>query len=324
MKRLTPRAVGLAIFLSALLVSIVYAGTIVPGSFRMTDTPGGAEMTRFASGISVVYVVFDYSDMQNEEFMVRVYDNVGNVLFDQVKPYTGSGTESIEISPAGGGAFPDGRYVTNLYSGLFPSSTIIWDVTAGAGMATPTPVPATATATPVLPTPTPIPTATPMPPTPTPVSGTPYPGLPTPTPTLAPPTPTLAPGQPTPTLAPGQPTPTLAPGQPTPTLAPEQLTLTPTPGLPMATEVSLTPTLATVPPTATPMPATAEAISPSPTLTTALPTPTSALTPKFTPVPTAISGTTEGTRNFLVVAGYAGVAVILVSLALFLWQRRSS
>jgi len=314
MKRLIPRAVGLALFISTLLVNTVSAGTVVSGSVRMTDTPGGPEMTQFPSGTTVVYVVFDYADMQNEEIRVRIYDRGGTILFEQTKAYTGSGTESIEVLGPDGGAFPDGPfYMTNLYSGLFPIKTIYWDVTADAGMATPThtPVPATATATPVLPTATPIPataTATSVPPTATPVSGTPYPGLPTPTPTLMPPTSTPTSVPPTATLAPGQPTPTL-----TPTTVP-----------PTVPEVSLTPTLATVPPTATPMPATAEAISPSPTLTTALPTPTTALTPKFTPVPTATSNTTEGSRSFLVIAGYVGVAVALVFLALFVWQRRSA
>ncbi len=120
--------IALVLCLSALLVSSIYAGSIVPGSVRMTDTPGGAEMTQFASGISVVYLVFDYSDMHSEEFMVRVYYDSGEVLFEQSKVYTGSGTESVEISLAGGGAFPDGRYVINLYSGLFHLNTIIWDV----------------------------------------------------------------------------------------------------------------------------------------------------------------------------------------------------
>jgi len=335
MKRFVLRAVVLAVFLSALLANTIYADVT---DARMSDTPGGAEMTQYASGISVVYVVIDYSDMQNEEIRVRVYDNVGEVLFEGSKVYTGSGTDSVEISLAGGGAFPDGRYVTNLYSGLFLMKTIYWDVTAGAGTATstPTPVPATATATsvPSTPTPTPIPataTATSVPPTLTPVSGTPYPEPPTPTPVsetpypeLPTPTSTMAPPTPTPTSAP--PTPTLGPGQPTPTPMPP--TLAPTPAQPMATEVSLTPTLVTGTSTPTLMPATPEATgsepsTPSPTLTTVLPTPTTALTPTPTP-PTATSDTTEGTRNFLVVAGYVGVAVVLVSLALFLWQRGSS
>lgn len=232
----------------------------------MTDTPGGSAVTQFASGTSVVYVVFDYSDVQNDEIRVRVYDNVGNVLFEQVKVYTGSGTESIAISPEVE-AFADGRYLTNLYSGLFPIGTIIWDVTPVTGEATHTP--------------------------------------------------TL-----TPTSA--QPMPTLVPGQPTATPMPP--TLTPTPVLPMATaiKISLTPTLATVLPTAPPMPATVTVMSPSPTATTALPTPTTALTPVFTPAPTATSGTVEGTKPFFVFAGYVCVAVALALLALLIWRRRPS
>jgi len=105
-----------------------YAGSIT--NVRMSDTPGGAEMARFPSGTSVVYVVFDYFDMQNREIRVRVYDYVGNVLFEQVKAYTGSGTESIEVSGPEGRAFPGGRYFTNLYRGLFPVKSIIWEVAA--------------------------------------------------------------------------------------------------------------------------------------------------------------------------------------------------
>jgi len=321
MKRFIPRAVGLAILLSVLLVNTIYADVT---DFRMSDTPYGPPVTQFPSGTTIVYVVFDYVDMQNEEIRVRIYDRVGTILFEQAQSYSGSGTESIEVLGPNGGAFPDGPfYMTNLYSGLFViKPPVYWDVTADAGMAThtPTPVPATATATSVPPTATPVPptaTATPMPPTPTSLPATPYPGLPTPTPTsvLPTPTPTLEQAMPTPM----PPTPTLEPGQPT--LTPMPSTLTPTPAQPMATEVSLTPTPVTLPPTATLTPATAEAMSPSSTPATALPTPTTALTPKFTPVPAA---TAEGSRSFLVVAGYIGVAVVLGSLALFLWQRRSS
>jgi len=152
----------------------------------MTDTPGGSAVTQFASGTSVVYVVFDYSDVQNDEIGVRVYDNVGNVLFEQVKVYTGSGTESIAISPEVE-AFADGRYLTNLYSGLFPIGTIIWDVTPVTGEATHTP---TLTPTSAQPMPTLVPgqpTPTPMPPT-----LTPTPVLPMATATKISLTPTLA------------------------------------------------------------------------------------------------------------------------------------
>ena len=95
---------------------------------RMSHAPYGPPVTQFPPGTTVVYVVFDYFDMQNDAIRVRVYDNVGNVLFEQVRAYTGSGTGSIEVSLAGGGAFPDGRYATNLYSDLHWVKTMIWDV----------------------------------------------------------------------------------------------------------------------------------------------------------------------------------------------------
>jgi len=139
-----------------LLVNTIYADIT---NVRMTDTPGGAAVTQFASGTSVVYVVFDYSDVQNDEIRVRVYDSVDNVLFEQVKVYTGSGTESIAISPEVE-AFADGRYLTNLYSGLFPIGTIIWDVTPVTGEATHTPALTPASAQPM-------PTLVPGQPTPT-------------------------------------------------------------------------------------------------------------------------------------------------------------
>jgi len=41
-------------------------------------------------------------------------------------------------------------------------------------------------------------------------------------------------------------------------------------------------------------------------------------------VPAVTVDTTEGSKNVLVIAGYAGVGVVLVLLALFFWQRRSS
>jgi len=73
----------------------------------------------------MVYVVFDYSDMQNEVIKVAVYDSIGSALLEQVKAYTGSGTESIEVSGPGGGAFPDGQYSTKFYRGPFPFKTLI-------------------------------------------------------------------------------------------------------------------------------------------------------------------------------------------------------
>jgi hypothetical protein len=172
-------------------------------NLHMGDRPYGPAVIQFRSGTTVVYVVFDYSDMQGEEVTVRVYDQMGSILFGQVEAYTGSGTESIEVSGPKGGAFADGWYVTNLYSDsiLFPIESVMWEV----GQTTiPTYTPtSTSTVTPT-PTDTLTPTATPtvyydfvplvikMPPTtptatptvtPTPTSTSSATATPTPTPT---------------------------------------------------------------------------------------------------------------------------------------------
>jgi hypothetical protein len=112
-------------------------GTIT--DVRMSYAPGGPAVTWFPSGTSMVYVVIDYSDMHDDEFLVRVYDIVGNLLFEQVKFLMGSGTDSTEVLGPGGEAFPDGRYLTYLYSGLFPIETVAWEVTADVPTSTPTP-----------------------------------------------------------------------------------------------------------------------------------------------------------------------------------------
>lgn len=125
MKKFVPVAMALAILLAILLVGVAMAGT--PSNIRMSDAPDGAEVTHFPSGTTVVYYIFDYTDMEGEELKVRVYDNVGNIIFEQTKTYSGSGTESIAISPSEG-VFADSRYVTNLYRGEYLGKTIIWQV----------------------------------------------------------------------------------------------------------------------------------------------------------------------------------------------------
>jgi len=135
MKRLFIMAMLLALSLTALLVSVALASK--PSNIRMSDAPDGEVMTHFPSGTEVVYFIFDYTDMEGEELKVRVYDNVGNILFEQIKAYQGSGTESIAIRFEKG-AFPDSLYVTNLYLGGYAeiapeegfvlAKTIIWSV----------------------------------------------------------------------------------------------------------------------------------------------------------------------------------------------------
>lgn len=97
---------------------------------RMSDTPYGPPVNQFPSGTTVVYVVFNYSAMQNDEVRITVHDQVGRKLFEQVEAYTGSGTRSVEVSAPPGEAFADGWYVTRVYSNsrLFPIETIYWDV----------------------------------------------------------------------------------------------------------------------------------------------------------------------------------------------------
>jgi hypothetical protein len=329
-------------------------------NLRMSTSPDGPSETEFIEGTLTVWVIFDYTGMEGNEVWIKILGWYDDLVSPSVI-LNGSGTQATSITHPWTtiGGFPVEQYTTHVLKDGFVDGIVNWSVvTEGATStptATPTTIPATATATsvPSTPTPTAVPataTATPMPPTPTTGPTSPYPAQPTPTPTSALPTPTLEPGQPTltpvpptPTLAPEQPYPTpmpptatLATEQPTPTPMPPTLTPTPTPPTPTpapptgtATEVSPTPTLATALPTATPMPATAEVIgsepsTPSPSPTTALPTPTTTLTPMFTAMPTATSGTTEGTRPFLVIAGYAFVAVVLGFLALLLWQKRSS
>jgi hypothetical protein len=199
----------LQMILKKLAVLAILAGLMgTISNAHMSDRPYGPPMTRFPSGTTVVHVVFDYSAMQNEEIRVRVYDQLGTKLFEQVEAYTGSGTKSIEVLGPGGRVFADGWYVTNLYVGslVFPIESITWEVGPGTiPTSTPTRTPTitpTPSATPTIylsyaplivkmppttPTPTPTSTFTPTPtstllPTATPTS--------TPTPTA---TPTLLP-----------------------------------------------------------------------------------------------------------------------------------
>jgi hypothetical protein len=133
------------------------ASTPVPAieNIRMSDAPGGPAVINFPSRTSSVYLVFEYSQVQDTPVAVRTYDSVGNVLFEQTESYSGSGVETIGVVSRDG-VFADGRYVTNVYvgPGLFVAKTLMWAV----GEELPTPAPTT---TPML-----IPTPTVVPPTP--------------------------------------------------------------------------------------------------------------------------------------------------------------
>ena len=106
-----------------------YGSNPMLSNVHMGDAPYGPPVIQFPSGTTAVYGIFSYSDMRDDEIRVRVYDQVGSILFEQTKAYMGAGTESIEVSSPGV-VFADGWYVTHVYSysDLFPIETILWDV----------------------------------------------------------------------------------------------------------------------------------------------------------------------------------------------------
>gem|GEM_PF-4650708 len=132
---------------------------------RMSDSPDGPAITRFPSGTTVVYVIFDY-DVESEEIRVKIMDDVGATIVDHTALYSGRGSESLPAAPAGG--FLDGPYITNWYRGEYLALTVFWEVTREAGRVTPTATPERPTGTPTstpthtaTSTPTSTPTATP-------------------------------------------------------------------------------------------------------------------------------------------------------------------
>lgn len=104
--------------------------TLPVSNLRMSDTSYGPPVTQFPAGTTVVYLLFDYFGMQDDEVRAVVYDQVGSILFEQVEAYTGFGTESIEVAGPEGEAFAEGWYVTSVYSdsSLFPLETVLWYV----------------------------------------------------------------------------------------------------------------------------------------------------------------------------------------------------
>jgi hypothetical protein len=94
---------------------------------RVSDAPEGEAVDKFPAGTGTVYIVFDYAYMAGEEVEIRVYDNVGNLLFQEVRTLSGEGTVSIEFS-VGEEGFAAGRYLVNIYQGGGVIKTIIWDI----------------------------------------------------------------------------------------------------------------------------------------------------------------------------------------------------
>jgi hypothetical protein len=110
-------------------------------ALRMSLVPEGPAMTDFPSGVERVYVVFEYTDFVSERVRVVVTDYAGNVLFDNLETYTGSGVASIAVQMASG-PIPDGPYVTTVYfAGDYLSWAVEWTVGGVQSPPTPTPFP---------------------------------------------------------------------------------------------------------------------------------------------------------------------------------------
>jgi len=95
-------------------------------NFHMSDAPYGLPKTDFPEDTSVVYAIFDYADMRDTPVRLRVYDNEGEMFFEEISDYDGLGTESIEIRSQED-AFAPGAYLSALSLGPeFSSDTLVW------------------------------------------------------------------------------------------------------------------------------------------------------------------------------------------------------
>lgn len=140
MKRAIIAAMIIALAASSLLATRATADFTL-SNFRMSDSPEGPFLEQFPSGTGTVYVLFDYADAKDMPFRIRVFDGVGNIVFELTTTYTGTGTVSIPI-PSNAGIFPDDLYLTNIYvgAGFFLAASQEWTV-GDPWQPTPTPVP---------------------------------------------------------------------------------------------------------------------------------------------------------------------------------------
>ncbi len=122
--------------------------TPTPGAWQlhMSDSAGGPPMMQFPEDIPTVYANFYIADAGTFNITIRVFNNIGTVVFDNTDSFTGPGWHWMAIP---GSAVPasGSPYLTNLIeSGFAHSSVDNWIV--GSGTLTPTQtLPATDTPT---------------------------------------------------------------------------------------------------------------------------------------------------------------------------------
>ena len=67
-------------------------------NFHLSNVPYGPEVFEFASGTPAIYVIFDYTDADNLDLMVKIFDGGGYIIFEKRDVYNGSGTRSMAVS----------------------------------------------------------------------------------------------------------------------------------------------------------------------------------------------------------------------------------
>ena len=137
---MNPKRVVLVAAVIALALTVVLIGAVAAkvassavtqqaaiAALHMSDSCDGPNMILFPDDIETVYVVFDYSDMQGEEWRVRVEDGV--TLYDATHSYTASGTECITVTHTSS-PIPADTYGTAIYAGQWPIKIKLWHVRA--------------------------------------------------------------------------------------------------------------------------------------------------------------------------------------------------
>jgi hypothetical protein len=128
----------------AVLVNVVWmaggSAAAIISNFHLSLTADGPAMTRFPSGTDTIYVVFDYADAEDTPIRVIVWDDWGNVLYDDVRTYNGAGRQVIRITadPRFEDTRPGQSNVATIFVDEFPTESIEWTVGADT---TPTPTP---------------------------------------------------------------------------------------------------------------------------------------------------------------------------------------
>jgi hypothetical protein len=135
-----PKRVVLVAAVIALALTVVLIGAVAAKvtsslaiqqgmitNLHMSDSCDGLDMILFPTDTQTVYVVFDYSDMHGEEWVIRITDGV--TLYEKSDSYTGSGTECITVTHTSG-PIPPGTYRTGIYAGQYPSKIKLWHVQA--------------------------------------------------------------------------------------------------------------------------------------------------------------------------------------------------